>query len=67
MNMPEQLTIEEAKRVIADFTWLVRGPEQGVMRNSDLLKKAQELRAFLASKGYPTSEYDIETRYKYGR
>lgn len=65
MIEPQQLTIGEIRRVIDDFTALVGGPEQGVRSNSGLLKTCVELRAFLSSKGYPTSEYDLETRYKY--
>lgn len=65
-NIPvQQLTIEETRRIIDDFTSLVGGPEQGVRSNSGLLKMCRELQAFLSSKGYPTSEYDLETRYKY--
>lgn len=64
---PQQLTIEETRRIIDDFTALVGGPEQGVRSNAGLLKTCRELRAFLSSKGYPTSEYDLETRYKYAQ
>lgn len=63
--MNEQvLTVEETKRVIKDFTDLCGGPEQGVRSVSSLYQKAVELRAFLLSKGYPTSQYDIETKYR---
>lgn len=65
MILPQQLTIEETRRIIEDFTALVSGPEQGVRSNTQLLKTCRELRDFLSSKGYLTSEYDLETRYKY--